>query len=85
MDEPKGAESGSGNVFLGRTDRFEGVTVRSDKEYCDPTEFAKKLEGEIGMVTVFICIHWDSICRFSGFLEDEREARHLVQSSLGPL
>lgn len=37
----------NGDVFLGRTDRFEGVTVRSDKEPCDPTEFAKKLEESL--------------------------------------
>lgn len=48
MDEAKGAENEK--IFLGKADRFEGVTVRSDKEYCDPTEFAKKLEGGNGMV-----------------------------------
>lgn len=33
------------NLFSGQIDRFQGVTVRSDKEECPDSEFEKKLEG----------------------------------------
>lgn len=32
-------------LFNGKLDRFQGVTVNSDKEDCTETTFEKKLEG----------------------------------------
>lgn len=33
------------NIFSGKTDRYHGITVQSDKEECSDCEFQKKLEG----------------------------------------
>lgn len=33
------------SVFEGKSDRYNGITVSSDEEKCDPAEFSNKLEG----------------------------------------
>lgn len=33
------------NIFNGRSDRFNGITIRSDKQECSVKEFENKLEG----------------------------------------
>lgn len=37
------------NVFRGKEDRYEGITVRSDLEPCDVKEFQEKLENSISV------------------------------------
>lgn len=32
-------------VFYGRSDRFNGITIRSEKQECSEKEFESKLEG----------------------------------------
>lgn len=32
-------------IFIGKLDRYQGITVRSDKEECTDSEFQQKLEG----------------------------------------
>lgn len=33
------------NIFSGKSDRYHGITVQSDKEECCDSVFQKKLEG----------------------------------------
>ena len=37
---------GANLVFQGQEDRFNGITVDSNKEPCDVSTFIKKLQGE---------------------------------------
>lgn len=32
-------------IFSGKTDRYQGITIQSDMEECSDSEFQKKLEG----------------------------------------
>lgn len=40
-----GSMSLNKHIFSGKTDRYQGIIVQSDKEECLDSEFQKKLEG----------------------------------------